>query len=322
MNNKLDYDLTIESTKEQVAHFFKENIGLSEEIINNILKEDISGEVLNKLKDEDYKSLGIRIGPKNNIKSYLMQNKNNFFEKPIQKNIETFSSNEEIKKFFSNYLNFKKEINIDANQLFNLSKDDMKKFGLNLGQRIKLLYYIEKPNEIKININERSSKEEVASFLKHELNFSDNSINELELDGENIFFSLEIKEIEDSQDFEVLTQEEKEKLINLIRKIRQGNKNNNFKEENKIKLNFKNNNLNEEIIKNNKDENINKLEEDGEVKDLNSIKQSIKTNLSRNQQDMSNSLSKNKDIQIEKVELKSKKIIVNKNEEKNKKIED
>ena len=322
MNNKLDYDLTIESTKEQVAHFFKENYGLSEEIINNILKEDISGEVLNKLKDEDYKSLGIRFGPKKNIKNYLMQNKNNFFEKPIQKNIETFSSNEEIKKFFSNYLNFKKEINIDANQLFNLSKDDMKKFGLNLGQRIKLLYYIEKPNEIKININERSSKEEVASFLKHELNFSDNSINELELDGENIFFSLEIKEIEDSQDFEVLTQEEKEKLINLIRKIRQGNKNNNFKEENKIKLNFKNNNLNEEIIKNNKDENINKLEEDGEVKDLNSIKQSIKTNLSRNQQDMSNSLSKNKDIQIEKVELKSKKIIVNKNEEKNKKIED
>ena len=140
MNNKLDYDLTIESTKEQVAHFFKENYGLSEEIINNILKEDISGEVLNKLKDEDYKSLGIRFGPKKNIKNYLMQNKNNFFEKPIQKNIETFSSNEEIKKFFSNYLNFKKEINIDANQLFNLSKDDMKKFGLNLGQRIKLLY--------------------------------------------------------------------------------------------------------------------------------------------------------------------------------------
>ncbi len=55
MNNKLDYNLTIESTKEQVAHFFKENYGLSKEIIKNILKEDISGEVLNKIKDEDNK---------------------------------------------------------------------------------------------------------------------------------------------------------------------------------------------------------------------------------------------------------------------------
>ena len=162
-----------------------------------------------------------------------MQKKNNFFEKSIQKNIETFSSNKEIKKFCSNYLNFKNEINIDANQLFNLSKDDMKKIGLNLGQRIKLLYYIEKPKEIEININERSSKEEVASFLKQELNFSDNSINELELDGENIFSSLEIKEIEESQYFEVLTQEKKEKLINLRGKIRHGNKNNNFKKEDK-----------------------------------------------------------------------------------------
>ena len=72
-------------------------------------------------------------------------------------------------------------------------------------------------------------------------------------------------------------------------------------------------------IKNNKDENINKLEEDEKVKDLKSIKQSIKTNLSRNQQDMSNSLSKNKEIQIKKVELKNNKIIVNKNEEINKK---
>ena len=70
MNNKLNYDLVMESTKEQVAHFFKENYGLSEEIINNILKEDISDEVLNKLKDEDYKSLGIRFGPKKNIKNY------------------------------------------------------------------------------------------------------------------------------------------------------------------------------------------------------------------------------------------------------------
>ena len=328
MNKKLNYDLTIESTKEQVADFFKENYGLSEKIINNILKEDISGEVLNKLKDEDYKLLKIKTGPKKNIQNYLMQNKNKFFQKPIQKNIDIFSSNEEIKKFFSNYLNFKKEINIDAKQLFNLTNDDMKEIGLNLGQRIKLLYYIEnieKQNEIKIDINERSSKEEVASFLKNELNFSDNSIDELELDGENIFANLEIKEIEESQDFEVLTQEEKEKLINLIRKIRQGNKNNNFKKEDKIKLNFKNNNLNEELIKNNKDENINKLGEDGKVKDLNSIKQSNKTNLSRNHQAMNNSLSKNKDIPIEKeneFELKRNKIIINKYEEINKKIED
>lgn len=51
--------MTNESTKEEVALFLQKNFNLEEEIINKILEEDISGEVLNKLEKEDYESLGI-----------------------------------------------------------------------------------------------------------------------------------------------------------------------------------------------------------------------------------------------------------------------
>ena len=315
MNNKLDYDLTIESTKEEVAHFFQKKYNLTKEIISNILKEDISGEVLNKLELEDYKSLGINIGIKNKIQKYLEQNKNNFIQKPFQKNIGVFSNNEEIKKFFKNYLNFEKEISIDINQSFNLSNDHMKKIGLNIGQRIKLLNYIEKPNKINIFIDEKSSKEEVAFFLKNELNFSDNSINELELDGENIFTSMEVKEIEESQDFEILTKEERANLISLIKEIKQGNRK--IKKENES--NIKNKNLKELLIKNSTDENINKIEEDIIIKDLNNLKQFNKLNIKKKPNVMNNLLLKKKDNIIENLNEFE---LINKNEEINKKIED
>lgn len=117
----------------------------------------------------------------------------------------------------------------------------MKKIGLNIGQRTKLLDYIKKKNEI--NIDEKSSKEEVTFFLKNKLNFSDNFINKIELDGEDICSLLEINEIEESQDFKDLTQEEKTKLISLVKEIREGNQNKNINIKNFIILvkNYSNN---------------------------------------------------------------------------------
>lgn len=115
-------DLTIESTKEDVAQFFLKYFKCKEQIINNILKEDISGDILIELKEKDYKSLGIVFGDKVKIKKYLDINKNNFVQKPM-----------EFKDFFNNFLNLEKELNINVNQMLVLENVEMNNLGLNLG---------------------------------------------------------------------------------------------------------------------------------------------------------------------------------------------
>ena len=53
-------NITIESTKEEVASFIMHKLKISKNIADNIIKEDISGEVLIELSDNDFKSLDMR----------------------------------------------------------------------------------------------------------------------------------------------------------------------------------------------------------------------------------------------------------------------
>ena len=93
------------------------------------------------------------------------------------------------------------------NDLKKLSKEDMKKLGLNLGQRIRLNRYInyfnslkEKENkEIKITITENSNDNDARNYLTSELNISEESIGKLGLDNNiaEILFELTEDDIKD-----------------------------------------------------------------------------------------------------------------------------
>ena len=309
MKKEVDHnikDLTTESSKEEVSQFFN----FEKEIKNNILKEDISGEILIELKGEDFHSLGIGIGDKKKIKTYLDKNMHNFKPKPIKRSISIYSNTDEIKSFFDNYLNFKKELNFEEIQVFGLKDENMKQIGLNLGQRIKLKKYIEYVNKHEIIIDKKSSKEKVALFLENVLLFSKEAINGLDLDGESIFLFDE-DEIDESEDFQNLTKEEKEKLKNFLKvekekeSLRDIKIKKNLEKENEIIINKKNNNnLNEDIIKNYKDENINLKKNKLEEGDLKIFKKKINNNKNKNEKEII-------------FELKDNEIILNKKQEKN-----
>ena len=263
MKNKVSLDLIIEFTKEEAVQSFKKN-NLAKDIMNNSQKEDISGEVLNKLKDEDYNSLK----SKKKIKNYLKQNNNSFCQKSNQNNIGDFPCNEEIKQFLEKYLNFKVVKN-DSNQFFNLTNDDdIKKLGLNILKRINLINDIGKQNNNNIFIDETINKEEATSYLIVELKLSDNSINVLELNGEKALNSFVIKEIEKTEDFQMLTQEEKSKLIYLVAKIKEGNKNKKINKNEEISKKIEDDLIISNLIKDNKIRNENRKENRNEIKKI------------------------------------------------------
>ena len=153
--------------------------------------------------------------------------------------------------------------------MIELSIEDMKNIGLNLGQRKKLIKYIEFIKTIKnekkdeIVINENSTEEEVAKFLNEKMNFSDKTIKELQLDGTSLFLLTQ----EEIEGLEELNQNEKEKLIHFVNhKEKIENKQN--EDENKIEKIDDNNNkisdLREDI--NEKKENKNEIKKEDKIK--------------------------------------------------------
>ena len=140
-----------------------------------------------------------------------MDSKNNFLQSTNKdKNVEIISSNstcEEVSNFLSSYINFKgNTLNMTGKMLFELSEDNMKKLGMNLEQRKKLINYInqqlqkkehenEDEEEYIIDITRNSNSEEVSKFLKEKLHFSQDIINELDLDAEHLFL-LEYEDLE------------------------------------------------------------------------------------------------------------------------------
>ncbi len=133
---------------------FLSHLDLSKNQADNFIKEDISGDILLDLNVKDYKALEIKKGKKKRIQIYLEENKEKFKTKPLKLIIGINANHSEVKKFFEEYLYFKGNINnIDEKELLNLSEEKMKNIGLNLGQRKKLIKYINYVKSLKNEMN-------------------------------------------------------------------------------------------------------------------------------------------------------------------------
>jgi len=203
--------LSINSTKEQVCQFFVDNYKITEKIKENILKENITGETLIYLEDDDYTFLEISPDVKDKIKHYLESNKKNFVEKPIEISIDFDSNKTEIIKFCEKYLSFKGELNddIDGKKFLELSEQEMKNLGLNLCQRKKLLKYIKYSSHT-------NYKKELKKYLKEKLNFSEQEIESLNLNGDSFYSFIEKEKIDKLQ----IAQEEKENYKNILKDLK------------------------------------------------------------------------------------------------------
>lgn len=213
--------LSEQSTKEEVAEYLKNNCKLDENIKNKLIEEDISGDILLEIQDNEFKSLGIKVGPLKKIKKVLEEKKSLFKQKEFKDNITAISKPEEVKSFFERCLNFKKDLNgLDGKGLIELDEKGMEKLGLNLGQRKKLVKYIAYFKTLKIDeeekgefmITKKSSEQEVGNFLKKKLRFSQSSIDALQLDGES-FLMLEPTEVDALDEIEP---EERENLKKFL----------------------------------------------------------------------------------------------------------
>ena len=185
-------NLSIKSTKEEVSQFFFENYKITEKVKENIIKESITGEILILLEDDDYTFLEIIPEIKDKIKKYLESNKNNFIINPDNITLKFESNKKETIEFCEKYLSFKGNLNDDINgkKLLTLSVQEMKSFGLNLGQRKKLINYIKYVNN--------NYKKELKEFLKNEVKLLDQFIEALNLNKDNSFLLIEGK-IENSE---------------------------------------------------------------------------------------------------------------------------
>ena len=242
--------ITQKSTKEEIANYFFDKFSISEKSKNRIIEEDISGEVLMSLENKDFRLLEITLGSCLYIKKFLEKNKSNFKEEDIKEIITRFSKENEVKMFFEKCLNFKKELNISGKELFELELTDnkMKELGLNLGQRKKLIRYInhfKTKEKEEIILTRNSNKEEVAKFLLYKLSFSPESVKELGLDGENLFelINYDIKDLKELLESYEISENEKNNLINYL--IEEKNKK---KDENLNKINVETINNKENLV--------------------------------------------------------------------------
>ena len=219
-----DTALTISelSSKEEVANYLATHCKLRDEAKNILLDEFITGDILPILTSEDIDGLGIKLGPRKKIMKEISTIKDQFKEKEITEQITIKSKPEEVKDFFEKSLEFTGELNsLDGKGLLELDEEGMKALGLKFGQRKRLIRYIEyfktlKPppdEEEYISISRQSSEDEVSKFLKIRLKFSQDSIDNIQLDGESLF-DLNEEEIDKIKD---ITTEEKENLKSFIR---------------------------------------------------------------------------------------------------------
>ena len=85
---------------------------------------------------------------------------------------------------------------MDGKGLIELNEEGMNKLGLNIGQKKKIIKYInyfktlkdDEPEDTKEKLlTKESTEEEVTKYLKEKLNFRDSAIEALGLDGESLF---------------------------------------------------------------------------------------------------------------------------------------
>ena len=146
------------STKEEVSSFLSYKYQIEKRVQDNIIKEDISGDILLDLADEDFKKIGLKKELIKKIKNYLGQIKANFPEKKIEPTINTSSTIEEVKGFFEKNIGFKIESELDGKKLLELNDKDFQNLGLSIGQRKKLEKYINYFNPEEKNFKKKIKK--------------------------------------------------------------------------------------------------------------------------------------------------------------------
>ena len=214
--------ISVDSTTEEIADFFEKEFKLTSEEKNKFINEGITGDVL--LEIGNFKEvLGIRFMPNKKIRDFINDHQIFFQPKEIDKNI-SIKNEEEVKHFFENYIGFKGNLNgiKGENELKQLKEEDMKKLGLNIGQRIKLTRIInhyfndskENEKEIIITITKDSSDEETTNYLKNQLNISQKSLDNIGFDTKTLF-DLDINTVNDFSKDGVASPEECEMLKNL-----------------------------------------------------------------------------------------------------------
>ena len=130
--------ITADSTKEEIANYFQKNFNILEETKNNLIKEDISGDILLDITDKEFKSLlGIKPGHLIKIKNFLKKEKEKFsLVKEIKEKITIKSSVKKVESFLKRCLNFSGNSNtLDGKKLIELNEEEMAKYGFNLGQK-------------------------------------------------------------------------------------------------------------------------------------------------------------------------------------------
>ena len=213
----MSLEISADSSKEEVANYFFKEFKISEESKNNFIKEDISGDVL--LDVTDFKIFGVKTGPLMKIKKFIKNNEEKLkHKKEFEEKITTKSSVEEVKNFFEKSLDFKGDITLSGEKLLELDEEKIKALSLNIGQKIKLLRYIDYFKTLKDDEDEKkedeyivtpeSTQEEINNYLRFKVKLSAEIVDSLSLDAESLFL-LNDDEIDDLTE---LKDEEKERL--------------------------------------------------------------------------------------------------------------
>ena len=141
------------STNEEICLFLA-SLGIKDDPIKRFREEKIKGNELFFLTGQDYQSFGITLKKKKLLERLEQIKKSipNILE--YAKNIDINSKEENISTFLKTEIllgekiieNFK---DINGHKFKNLNEDDLKKKGLKLGERRKILSYISTMNNIK-----------------------------------------------------------------------------------------------------------------------------------------------------------------------------
>jgi len=133
-------ELSEKSTKEEVAEFFNKFLSFNDGDAKIFINEYISGDVLPLITTEELRKLGFKLSTLKRIHKYIKENIDKFKEIKINETITFDSTNEELKKFFKNHLDFDYELNyLDGKKLLKLKEEDMEKLGMKFGQRKRLI---------------------------------------------------------------------------------------------------------------------------------------------------------------------------------------
>ena len=227
-----EISISRKSSSEEVSKFLKLSLKFSQNIIDDL---GLDGESLFDLEDHEIDDItDITPEQKENLKAFIKKQSSKIEEGKDQKEQKTDkeeeikinrqSNLEDICKFLKIKLNFSdeaisyvREQELGGDALFDLTDEDINNFENTSSQeKEKLIKFIKESNnqssEGELKIDNKSSKEDVAKFLKNKLNFSETTLKDWKLDGQALLSLIET-EIEKLNE---ISKEEKEKLKKFL----------------------------------------------------------------------------------------------------------